>query len=109
MTKSQYITNAILNRGMDLDQATQAWKASAFERENDMYQLVYAFRHQGARSRKEVIEDAARLSGYSVATCGSFYNALAFAYEYNRQEIVAASQARYEAAKQVAEQATEQG
>lgn len=111
MTKSQYITDAILNRGLDLDQAMQAWKDSALERTKSMYQLVYAFRHQGSMSRKEVVERAAQLSGYSVATAGSFYNAMDFAIEYHRQElrhvhIITPEQAAEQLAKW---KATEQG
>jgi hypothetical protein len=83
MTKNEFLTQAIQG-GMTMDQALVSWKEQGSTK-NDLAALVEVFRTTTG-TKSEIIEKASQASGYSLATAGHFYNALAFAKEYHKQE-----------------------
>jgi hypothetical protein len=83
MNKNEFLTNAIRS-GMSMDEALVTWKEQSSTK-NDLAALVAVFRNTTG-TKAEIIEKASGASGYSLATAGHFYNALAFAKEYHKQE-----------------------
>lgn len=87
MTKNEFITDYILTAKGDMESALAEWKTQS-KTKNDLVELVKVFRENQNMTKTDLLQMASEVSGYSLATCGHFYNAMAFAKEYHRQESV---------------------